>query len=185
MSSRPIVVADMSSEQSAIRPVVRKARPADAPHISRIHNQSIASNSVTMRESPASASEALALIQEEAGKRSAVLVITLNEVVCGWGRVWPYSAREGYRFAGETALFIDRSLQGRGLGTTLQAALVEESIRMGYHYLAAKIMADNSASIHVHVKLGYAVVGIQHEIGHKNGSWTNVAILEYVCDRPQ
>lgn len=183
MSSRPIVLADMPPEQPAVRPVVRKARPSDAAHISRIHNQSIASNDVTMRESSVPVSEASALIQDT-HEHSAVLVVALGEVVCGWGRVWPYSAREGYRFAAETALFIDRPFQGQGLGTILQAALIKEGIHQGYHHFVAKIMADNSTSIHVHVKLGYAVVGVQHEIGYKNGSWTDVAILEYIHDRP-
>lgn len=169
----------MPRAQSASRPIVRHARAADVARICLIHNEAIESNTATMQEEPTSPESAQRLIDDCRG-RSSLLVVEYEGEVCGWGRVWPYSIREGYRFAAETAIFIARASRRRGLGTLLQTALIEESRRLNYHHLAAKVFADNAASIHLHVKLGYEVVGIQREIGLKNGRWKDVAILQYV-----
>ena len=39
-------------------------------------------------------------------------------------------------------------------------------------------LADNQRSIAFHRRYGYELVGIQKEIGHMEGKWTDVAILQ-------
>ncbi len=38
------------------------------------------------------------------------------------------------------------------------------------------------ASIEYNLRFGYEVVGIQREIGFKNGHWQDVAVLQLVLD---
>jgi phosphinothricin acetyltransferase len=171
----------MTEAANIASPTIRRAKTEDASRIAEIHNQSIAANDSTMQEDPASDGAVRDLILDN-GSQAAVLVIEAHGVVVGWGRIWPYSQRFGYRFAAETAVFIDRSLRRRGLGTLLQSALVDEGAKLGYHHLVAKIFADNTASVDMHLKLGYDLVGVQREIGFKNGAWKDVAILQYVFD---
>lgn len=132
-----------------------------------------------MQEDPVTVEDTEAALRNPADRESR-LVVVVEDVVRGWGRLWRYSDRTGYRFAAETAIFIDRAFRRRGLGTVLQAALIEESRRLGYHHLVAKIFAENSASIRMHESLGYEVVGIQREIGYKKGARKDVAILQFV-----
>ena len=109
-----------------------------------------------------------------------VLVVETDGEIVGWGHLRPYSSRWGYRFAGETSLFLRRTHLGRGLGTMLQRALVDAAISVNYHHLVARIFADNRASIGLHEKVGYYMVGVQREIGFKKGDWQDIAIMGLV-----
>ncbi len=56
----------------------------------------------------------------------------------------------------------------------------------GIHHAVAKVIADNSRSMAFHQRFGYELVGIQKAIGHMNGKWTDVAILQkiFADERP-
>lgn len=111
-------------------------------------------------------------------EREALLVIEEEGTVVGWGIIRQYSEREGYRFTGETSVFLARSHTGRGLGTQLQRALLERCEVFGYHHLVAKIFADNDQSIRMHRNFGYELVGVQREVGMVDGVWRDVAIMQ-------
>lgn len=111
------------------------------------------------------------------GERECLLVLTDGEVV-GWGIVKQYSDRLGYRVAGETSIYLDRRLRGRGYGTRLQQALMEQCRAFGYHHVVARIWASNEGSISFHQKFGYELVGVQREVGFLGGQWRDVAILQ-------
>ena len=111
------------------------------------------------------------------GEREALLVVTDPEVV-GWGIVKQYSDRLGYRVTGETSIYLDRGLRGRGYGSNLQQALMERCAAFGYHHIVARIWATNQGSIAFHQKFGYQLVGIQKEVGFLAGQWRDVAIMQ-------
>ena len=60
--------------------------------------------------------------------------------------------------------------------------MIERCRAYGYHHLVAKILADNTRSIEYNLRFGYERVGVQREIGFKNGHWQDVAILQLVLD---
>lgn len=158
---------------------VRAFAAADADAVAAIMNESIDARDSTMRTEPLSG-EAVLAAEEARTDREALLVLEEDHGVVGWGRLRRYSDRDGYRFTGETSVFLKRSALGRGLGTQLQQALLRHARALGYHHLVAKIFADNERSIRMHRRLGYELVGVQREIGHVNGVWQDVAILQYV-----
>lgn len=134
-----------------------------------------------MIEAPVTAGDIAAEI-DRFGAREGYLVLDVEGTVVGWGVLKRYSARTGYRFAGETSVYLRRDRRGRGYGTRLQRALLELARRHGYHHLVAKIWASNAASIAMHEKLGFEVVGVQREIGWVGGRWRDVAILQCLLD---
>ena len=93
-----------------------------------------------------------------------------------------YSWKEGYRFAGETSVFLDEKYRGQGLGYLLKKELVGQARQLGYKHLVARIMAHNKVSIHYNLKLGYEMVGVQKQIGFTDGQWVDVAILQLILD---
>jgi phosphinothricin acetyltransferase len=52
--------------------------------------------------------------------------------------------------------------------------------RFGYHHIVAKILADNQTSINLHEKFGFALVGVQREVGRLAGRWRDVAIYQLI-----
>ena len=69
---------------------------------------------------------------------------------------------------------------GQGIGSRIKRALIARCRELGYHHLVAKLLADNVASIEYNRKLGYEVVGVQREIGFKEGRWCDVVILQLI-----
>ncbi|MFV1979762.1 MAG: N-acetyltransferase family protein, partial [Rhodothermia bacterium] len=159
-----------------ISPLIRLARPTDAVRIAEIYSESIAANDSTMVEGLVLADDMVDMLREQDAAKE-IWVVDLDHRVVGWGRLRRYSQRQGYRFAAETSLFLSREHVGQGFGTVLQKKLMDRCSKLGFHHLVAKIFADNETSINLHTKLGYEMVGIQREIGFKQGRWQDVAIM--------
>jgi len=149
----------------------------DAVAIAQIYNESIAAGDCALVErlqTPTDILEWMASFNE----REAILVLEEDNCILGWGIIKRYSEREGYRYTCETSVYLRRGRRGRGYGTMIKQALIERCRQYGYHHLVAKLFADNEASLKYNQKFGYELVGVQKEIGYKNGKWVDVAILQ-------
>ncbi|MDA0874969.1 MAG: GNAT family N-acetyltransferase, partial [Bacteroidetes bacterium] len=111
-------------------------------------------------------------------ERESLLVLLEKGMLQGWGIVKFYSDRPGYARACETSLFLRRSETGRGLGSRLQAALLDAAAAAGFHHIVVKIWAANASSIAMHRKFGFEVVGTQKEIGNVDDTWVDVTIMQ-------
>ena len=165
----------MSHKELDLR--LRDSTEADAAVIAEIYNESVVAGDATMDENPKSTSDIQRLF---AGfnSRETILVLENSEEVLGWGIIKRYSDRPGYRLTCETAVYLRRSRIGLGLGSTIKRALIERCRSLGYHHLVAKIFADNTRSIEYNQKFGYQLVGVQKEVGTRNGEWVDIAILQ-------
>ena len=158
----------------------RAATPEDAMAIAEIYNEAIVAGNATMDDQPKSVEYMRNLI-EHLGPRETILVLeTVTDRVLGWGIIKRYSDRTGYRFCCETSVYLQHQEVGKGYGTRIKKALIARCRELGYHHLVAKIFADNRVSIEYNLKQGYEMVGIQREIGYKNGRWQDIAILQLV-----
>jgi L-amino acid N-acyltransferase YncA len=156
---------------------IRDATHDDAEAISSIYNAWIDEGHVTMdldHWSPDSVRQRL----DQLDARESLLVIANDRRVVGWGIVKKYSPRRGYRVCCETSLYLDEDYLGKGLGSRLLEALFACCRRHGYRHAVAKINAVNKASIEFHRRHGFELVGIQNEIGYKQGGWWDVAIMQ-------
>jgi L-amino acid N-acyltransferase YncA len=158
-------------------PIIRDATPADAAAIAAIYSESVARGDATMDEEPWTTAQVEAQMAAQ-DAREGFLVLEQDGAVLGWGVFKRYSPRAGYRFAGETATYLRRDQTGRGHGTRLKRALIARCRDAGYHHLVARVAADNAASIAYNLRLGYEVVGVQRQIGYRDGRWLDVTILQ-------
>lgn len=159
--------------------LLRVATTTDFATIAALYNSHIAAGKSTMEERQYSA-EAIADWVTAMGDREGLFVYEEENQVLGWGIIKKYSPREGYRFAAETAVYLHESALRKGIGTAIKLQLMEICREWRYHHLVAKIFASNEGSIAYNLKLGYTLVGIQKEIGFKNGQWQDVAILQCI-----
>ena len=58
------------------------------------------------------------------------------------------------------------------------AALVEGSERAGIWTLAAGMFPENEASLQLHLRHGFRVIGLRSRIGQQNGVWRDTLLLE-------
>ena len=160
---------------------LRECRLDDAAVIADIYNQAVAAGNATMDDHAKTEEDFIRLISGFC-ERETILVLKRGGEVVGWGIIKRYSDRPCYRFACETSVYLRETHTRRGLGTLIKKALIERCRSYGYHHVVAKIFADNRGSIEYNLALGYEMVGIQREVGFKNGRWQDVAILQLVLE---
>ncbi len=99
--------------------------------------------------------------------------------VHGWAALSPTSSRPVYRGVAEVSVYVTPACTGRGIGGALLRALVDESERAGFWTLLAGIFPENRASIVLHERCGFQLLGVQRRIGQmSDGRWRDVAVYE-------
>ncbi len=160
---------------------IRDAEPEDAAVIAEIYNESIAAGDATMDDQLKTESDIRGQI-EGFGPRECYLLLERDGRVLGWGVIKSFGEGPAYRFCCETSVYLRRSQIRRGYGSFIKRALLERCRQYDYRHLAARIFASNRASIEYNKTFGYRMVGIQKEIGFKNGKWQDVAVMELVLE---
>lgn len=106
------------------------------------------------------------------------LVAVREGQTLGWAALSPVSIRQVYRGVAEVSVYIAETARGQKAGTALLEALIAESERNGIWTLQAGIFSDNAASIRLHEKLGFRIVGTRERIGCLHGRWRDTVLME-------
>jgi phosphinothricin acetyltransferase len=99
--------------------------------------------------------------------------------VLGWTAISLTSSRVVYAGVAWESVYVAEAARGAGIGRALLEALIQESEAAGYWTLQAGVMAENAASLALHERVGFRVVGVQHRIGRDaTGRWRDRVLLE-------
>jgi len=110
---------------------------------------------------------------------SCRLVARRGSEILGWAALSPYSRRQVYAGVAEVSVYIAEAARRQGVGAALLSALVTESEQQGLWTLQAGIFPENTASIRLHERFGFHVVGTRARIGYMNGHyWRDVVLME-------
>jgi L-amino acid N-acyltransferase YncA len=102
--------------------------------------------------------------------------------VLGWAALAPYSERHCYRGVAENSIYIARDARGRGIGRALLEALCREADGAHIWTIQAGILAGNDASVALHERCGFRVVGVREKLARKRGEWRDVVLMERRSD---
>jgi phosphinothricin acetyltransferase len=106
------------------------------------------------------------------------VVARLDGEIAGWAALSPYSRRQVYSGVAEVSIYVAQSARGQGIGATLMSALIAESEQNGIWALQAGIFPENNASIQLHKRFGFRIVGVRERIGQLHGVWRDVVLME-------
>ena len=106
------------------------------------------------------------------------LVATEAEAVLGWAALASVSERCVYGGVVENSVYVTESAQGRGVGRALLTALVATTEAAGIWTIQTDIFPENEASIRLHERAGFRVVGRRERLGKLDGVWRDVLFLE-------
>ena len=106
------------------------------------------------------------------------LVAAAGGDVLGWATLAPVSTRAVYAGVVENAVYVDPGARGRGVGEALLRALLDSADRGGVWTVQSGIFPENTASLALHRKVGFRVVGRRERIGRHHGRWRDVVLLE-------
>ena len=105
-------------------------------------------------------------------------VAVLGGQAAGWVALSPVSDRCAYRGVAEVSVYVAGRTRGRGLGRTLLEAAIGSSEAAGIWTLQAGIFPENVASVRMHERVGFRVVGVRERLGLLHGVWRDVLLLE-------
>src|SRR5688500_13583690 len=160
-----------------VAPVLRPATLEDAEAIRAIYNVEVTTSTVTFDLVPRSLEEQRAWLLDRSGAHLAVVAVDGGEIG-GFGSLSPYRDRPAYRTTVEASGYVHREHQGRGIGTLLLAGLVDGATAHGFHAVMARIVGGHTASIALHERLGFSIVGTEREVGRKFGKWLDVVLMQ-------
>jgi L-amino acid N-acyltransferase YncA len=98
--------------------------------------------------------------------------------VLGWAALSPVSSRCVYGGVAEVSVYVAAKARGQKVGTKLLRALIDHSERHGIWTLQAGIFPENVASIELHKRAGFRIVGTREKMGCTHGRWRDVVLLE-------
>ena len=98
--------------------------------------------------------------------------------VVGWAAVSPTSARECYAGVVEHSVYVSADARGRGVGRALMEALIASTDEAGIWTIQTSVFPENEASVALHERLGFRVVGRRERIAQLDGQWRDTLLLE-------
>ncbi|KAB1915584.1 GNAT family N-acetyltransferase [Micromonospora sp. AMSO31t] len=98
--------------------------------------------------------------------------------VVGWVAVSPTSTRAVYAGVVEHSVYVSPAVQGRGVGRVLLDALIASTEAAGVWTIQSGVFPENTASLAVHRRAGFRVVGTRERVGRQHGRWRDVVLLE-------
>ncbi|WP_084962749.1 GNAT family N-acetyltransferase [Thermoactinospora rubra] len=107
-----------------------------------------------------------------------VAVDTGSGEVLGWVAASPVSSRCVYAGVVEHSLYVHPGCQAHGIGRALLTAFIAASEDAGIWTIQGGIFPENTASLALHRKLGFRVVGTRERIGRHHGVWRDVVLME-------
>lgn len=157
--------------------IVRDATEADVPAILDIYNDAILNSIATFDLQPQTLEEKLTWLRE-ASFPYVVLVADRDGDVLGWACLRPFRQKAAYRYTAEDSVYIRNDSLGQGIGTALMQRLLEISAANGFHTIIAGIAGDNPASVRLHQRFGFEIVGTEREVGYKFERWIDVTWMQ-------
>jgi len=161
---------------------IMDARVEDLPGILAIYNDVIATSTAVYSETPATLDDRTAWWQARVAQAYPVLVARDASGVVGFSSFGDFRAWPGYRFTVEHSVHVRADRRGQGIGAALVTPLLQRASSLGKHVMIAGIDADNSASIRLHERLGFARVAHFRQVGFKFGRWLDLVFLQRYLD---
>jgi phosphinothricin acetyltransferase len=148
-------------------------RPEHWPDVVRIYADGIATGNATFETDVPSWErwDSAHLVEHR-------FVALRDGVVVGWAAVSPVSDRCVYGGVVENSVYVDESARGQGVGRLLLERLIASTEQAGIWTIQTGIFPDNEASLHLHERVGFEVVGRRKRLGKLHGAWRDVLLLE-------
>ena len=152
-----------------IRPLTR----ADWPRVEAIYREGIATGNATFETEPPSWGEF------DAGRLPGhrFVAVERDEVV-GWIAASPTSTRECYAGVIEHSVYVAESARGRGVGLALLEAFIASAETAGIWTIQSAMFPENEASLRLHERVGFRLVGRHERIAQLDGVWRDTVLLE-------
>ena len=157
---------------------VRTATVLDAPAITAIYNEGIASRRATFETDLRTLHDTAERIENVWPQHTWLVATDASGSVIGWAATMPYSSRAAYAGVAEFSIYVAGSAQGSGVGRVLLGALLKAAEQDGLYKVTSRVFTENVASRALCASLGFREVGVHLRHGRLDGVWRDVVTVE-------
>ncbi|MFE2547479.1 GNAT family N-acetyltransferase [Streptomyces sp. NPDC059355] len=98
--------------------------------------------------------------------------------VLGWVAASTVSDRCAYAGVVEHSVYVHPAARGQGIAMRLLAALIGSTEAAGIWTIQSGIFPENRASLALHQRAGFRIIGTRERVGRHHGIWRDVVLLE-------
>jgi phosphinothricin acetyltransferase len=158
---------------------VRRAERRDLARITEIYNHYVETTSITFDVKPYSEAEREPwFAQFAASGRHQLFVAERAGCVIGYAGSLKFAAKAAYETSVELTIYVAHAELARGVGPRLYDALFASLRGEDVHRALAGITLPNDASVRLHERRGFTLVGVYSEVGRKFGRYWDVGWWE-------
>jgi L-amino acid N-acyltransferase YncA len=163
---------------------IRPSRDADVEAIAAIYGHHVRHGTASFETVPPPPEEMRRRRADLLARGFPYLVAEAGGTVLGYAYAGPYRPRAAYRDTAENSVYLRPDAAGQGVGTRLLAALIAECEALGLRQMVA-VVGDsaNTASIRLHERCGFRLVGVLEAVGYKHGQWLDSVLLQRALGR--
>ncbi|MDB5022088.1 MAG: phosphinothricin acetyltransferase [Pedobacter sp.] len=147
--------------------------PEDWGQVKRIYEEGIATGQATFQTEAPDWSQ-----WDSSHLEKMRFVLREGDQIAGWVALSPVSGRCIYSGVAEVSIYIGEQHRGKKYGDQLLLHLIKESEKHNIWTIQAGIFPENTASVKLHLKHGFRLIGLREKLGKQNGVWRDVGILE-------
>jgi len=158
---------------------IRPATAADLRSITEIYEHAVRFGTATFELIPPDLAEMTRRFESLMDGRFPYVVAAVEGRVVGYAYAGAYRPRPAYRFTVENSVYLQPTIHRRGIGLQLLQRLIAECETHGYRQMIAVIGdSANAASIGVHSRCGFQMIGTHPNVGFKFGRWLDTVMMQ-------
>jgi L-amino acid N-acyltransferase YncA len=158
---------------------IRPATTADMPAITEIYAHAVRFGTATFELVAPDTGEMKRRFETLKDGGFPYFVAVLEGSVVGYAYAASYRPRPAYRFTVENSVYLRPNIHRRGIGRLLLERLIAECEVLGFRQMIAVIGdSANVASIGVHRRCGFEMIGTHPNVGLKFGRWLDTVMMQ-------
>ncbi|HSA82719.1 MAG TPA: GNAT family N-acetyltransferase [Geminicoccaceae bacterium] len=160
-------------------PLLRDCREGDLEAVHAIYAREVLEGTASFELHPPDLAELTARWQAIRSARLPYVVAVQGGRIAGYAYAGPYRARPGYRYTVENSVYVAPWARRQGVGQALLDRVITVASDCGMRQMVA-IIGDSAhvASIALHERAGFRLVGVLENVGCKFGRWLDTVIMQ-------
>jgi len=160
------------------QPLLRPFTWSDVGPITAIYSHYVYNSTVTFDLEAPSEAKMAEKFGHMVDEGHPVIVAEVDGAVRGYAYASTFRPRPAYRFTCEDTVYLAPDAIGQGLGSRLMGELITQSQAVGFKQMIGIITGGTEASIALHRKFGFEILGEFPQLGYKFDQWLDIVHMQ-------
>ena len=162
--------------------MIRTVKFDDIDQICNIYNYYVENTIITFEEKPVTYQEMEIRIKDITASFPWYVYEEKGKII-GYTYAGKWKERCAYRYTVESTVYLENNCIGKGIGSCLYKALLDDLKEREIHAVVGVIALPNEKSQKIHETFGFKKVAQFEEVGYKFNKWIDVESWELLLNK--